>query len=78
MMHCRRSRGRFALGASLILAVCAGCGGSGGPDRVEVYDGQSHPESPYGLQLFPSYTTTLVLPERAAEQNLDVPATHGG
>ncbi len=44
--------------------------------RVEAYDGQPHPESPYGLQLFPAYTTTLVLPDRSSEQDIDVPATH--
>lgn len=45
--------------------------------RVLAYDGQPHPESPYGLQMFPAYTTDLVLPDRASQQDIDVPASHG-
>jgi hypothetical protein len=48
-----------------------------GPVVVQVrgYDGQPHPESPHGLELFRPYTLHIELPREASEQDLEVPAS---
>lgn len=58
----------------------AGKGSVAGPVviRVEAYDGQPHRESPRGIAMFPPYLLKLDLPDSDSEQNIDVPASHGG
>jgi hypothetical protein len=44
--------------------------------EVRGYDGQAHPESPDGLELFRPYQCKAELPREDSEHDLDVPASH--
>jgi len=54
-----------------------GQGSVPGPVIVEVrgYDGQPHPESPDGLELFRPYRTTAELPREDSQHDVHVPVT---